>query len=1031
VAGHSKQNILLLCFVLFLFSRPRTGDTSVVQRVEITATSPAVSRGAGESTVSASISNPNEQGEKKKVMAHLFWGALLVALLSLSTAPAYGALTDSAIAFYPFDQEHLSRGPRECEVSDVIGWRNLTLFSDTTVQRPGADVSPGELQISGATGKATQASSEFLLSTAHSAGFSLSVWVFFSDITAEQAIVGKFTQAGSVGWLVSKMTSHSIALGATGATPFFDCASATVSQRTWHHLVVMNDPSNTTDGLRLYLDNTLRCSTNAFTGMISQSGNPFVVGQRGADNNDVRGSIDQLALWNRPLTAEEVSEIYSLRSAQFEFDSPLRNASLLAYFPFDSLTPSGTPVATDQSGNGLDLSVFGSAALVSGRTGHALLTGALDFNGTSTAKATVADAVFNLDTATSTGFAISVRVYFTDLTGEQIIAEKFTAPSGPGWSLAKQGSGGLMFLASGFPGLYCGAATVSLTTWHHIVVYNDAANAASGARIYIDNVLKCAEAKFSSAINPSTNPLLIGQRVGNTQNFRGRIDELAFWSRHLFDPEIDALYASGSQIDLFSPLGVALLAYYPISSSVPAGSPWNDFGASGRDLIVSGGAAFTEFGFGTGLLPPTGALYFTGGGSGKATAVADPVFDFSSATTTGFAIAVRVYFTDLTGEQVIVEKFTGPSGPGWSLAKQGSGGLMFLASGFPGLYCGAATIALNTWHHIVVYNDAANAASGARVYLDNVLQCGQARFSTSITASPNPLRIGQRDSNMHQMKGHIDELAFWSRHLSDPEIQELFVNVHARRLVAPVRSIPNIGTSGTTGSISTSGTTGTTETTGTSTGVTGSTGAGATPGTTGSEVSGTTGSAGASLTTGLSTGTTGSVVTSLTTGLSTGTTGSTGTVTTGLTSGPATATASLPSAVTDDASVVDNTGLIVGIVAGFVCLCCLVAFVAWLTFWRKKGDSTSHDESPSRASTPLNETTNPSSSGPIPTSFGESDLAKWAIDYTDIEKGDELSRGKYVCFDFPLETNLHRSFLCFQFEVLASCSPVSMVIMIV
>ena len=74
---------------------------------------------------------------------------------------------------------------------------------------------------------------------------------------------------------------------------------------TWHHLVAVTDGTTT----RLYLDGILEVSGGG--GTINENGqNLLCIGCNPTNGREWNGMIDDVAMWDRPLSQEEVSQIY-------------------------------------------------------------------------------------------------------------------------------------------------------------------------------------------------------------------------------------------------------------------------------------------------------------------------------------------------------------------------------------------------------------------------------------------------------------------------------------------------------------------------------------------------------------------------------------------------------------------------------------------------------------------------------------------------------------------------------------------------
>ena len=130
---------------------------------------------------------------------------------------------------------------------------------------------------------------------------------------------------------------------------------------------------------------------------------------------------------------------------------------------------------------------------------------------------------------------------------------------------------------------------------------------------------------------------------------------------------------------------------------------------------------------------------------------------------------------DLTGDdfQRIVSKATGSSGAGgYALYIRPNGQPRVAFGGTQTTAAATGLITAGIWHHVVGTWD----GSTARVYVDGVLVdsltagSGPGSSTADLHIGADPAFPGTRD-----FKGLIDEVAIWSRTLSDSEIADLYL----------------------------------------------------------------------------------------------------------------------------------------------------------------------------------------------------------------------------------------------------------------
>ena len=208
-----------------------------------------------------------------------------------------------------------------------------------------------------------------------------------------------------------------------------------------------------------------------------------------------------------------------------------------------------------------------------------------------------------------------------------------------------------------------------------------------------------------------------------------------------------------------------LISYWPFDGNGTDVSPFD------RDLTLQGGVGYATGLFGQALdmhnNPSTYAQRL----------IDDEAYDFGG---TDFTVQVWVNYYSTIFEQVLVEKFTGGEGPGWTLTKIDADDFQFYSD--EGFNSPNQTISPNVWHQVLVRRT----ESQLQVWRD-----GETVVNASlgiISNTTTPLYVGRRnpaDPRIFSMDGRLDEVAIWNRALADSEIAHLYNGGFGNPVVPP------------------------------------------------------------------------------------------------------------------------------------------------------------------------------------------------------------------------------------------------------
>ena len=329
--------------------------------------------------------------------------------------------------------------------------------------------------------------------------------------------------------------------------------------KKWYHVVGVRDNTS----VKLYINGILNSANiaNANTGGTSPSyGNSttFIIGSRGASYvQAITGVLDDIYIYNRPLSPEEVTALYQTTKSPATVD--LKNG-LVACYPFNGN-------AFDETKNGHNGTVNG-ATLTTDRFGKA--NSSYSFDGNSFIQ------LANPNDFKNNNFTYSAWV--------NIPVEPSSASYLNAYSVISIGNGQVMhFVNRPEEGLVWGFTTyndqnigydvnpsstakTTLNTWHHFVI----SRSATQAKIYVDGVLiaTATSPSPSTATYVSSNPAVVYQATigtrpdeNNIQFFNGSIDDIYIYNRVITPEEVIALFQSTKSI----PCEDGMIACHPFS----------------------------------------------------------------------------------------------------------------------------------------------------------------------------------------------------------------------------------------------------------------------------------------------------------------------------------------------------------------------------------------------------------------------------------------------------------------------------------
>lgn len=506
-------------------------------------------------------------------------------------------------------------------------------------------------------------------------------------------------------------------------------------------------------------------------------------GTSASPNLEFDGSIDDVRLYNRALSAAEMNRIYGLGATTHIGKTITTNLDLendlAVHYTFDGPDmdiSSTTAEVLDSSGNGNNgnMQSFSStaAALVSGRIGQGVVfDGSNDVvhsgygTGLDPSSQPITMAAWVLPQASASRY----EGVFGD-RGAGGDTRAYVAKYNGGWDINVQAdSGG----SGGYP--------VVANEWTYLVMVMDGAT----ATLYINGVYNSGynhqqKSYTSFSLNSDIKFGYVEDYSFSANNFQGVIDDARVYTKALSPEEINRLYQLGKTTHVAKTITTnpdlenGLVGHWTFDGSDVFTQVTDQSGNGNTGYLVSGAATTTA----SGVLGQ--ALYLDGNDENV------DLGDVLDMGTNDMAISLWVKMENpqpnaITG---LVTKGAGQdTDEGFALIYQGSGDRLrfYVSDGTTRLSFKSLDnigIVDGKWHHIL-----ANASRGgnSEMYIDgvNAIEPG---YETDITphdgkdidTDAEPLVFGSWPITYWELKGDLDDVRMYNRTLSYDEVQRLY-----------------------------------------------------------------------------------------------------------------------------------------------------------------------------------------------------------------------------------------------------------------
>ncbi len=579
----------------------------------------------------------------------------------------------------------------------------------------------------------------------------ISAWFKSDSLGSWRAIIGKGTSDANEEYTLM-VISTGVYFDVGGSGPYSNTAY-TITSGNWHHIAAVHSRNATASTLKVYVDNVDIGATT--TGPTLTPGNNSLnlsIGSRFYTGlSYFSGFIDELRVYNRALSATEISALYNTtKTYKIQLyttptkgglnETPAPTASdetgLVGYWKMDDLTNGKT---TDSSGQGNNGTVTGAIFTNEGRWNGAFVNDGATSPNTNYIVPTQ-NGITNILNVSTQPFTVSAWWKPRVFTASALIVARV------GWN------SGLLSDTDGFKCMLVNTSGASITlnggscsglnTWcFGTCTYNG-----THFNAYHNGVLTHGPTEWTAGNIYALAPITIGGYT--TWGSNGTIDEVRIYNRSLSADEVKELY-----------LSKGLVGYWKMDADQKNSTSTFDSSGYYNHGLISGATLTNEGRFKEGY---------------KFDGVNDyiNVSDTVSLNPTSITITAWVKPSTTTYGTIIMKYNSSNKGYGY-YAGGGSSGVeqRFFVDGVSADANNFLTV--NQWNHIAVaYN-----TTHVFFYLNGVSDGTSALAGGTIDSTTNVLRIGA-DTGVTPIQeflnGSIDEVRIYNRALTAEEVAGLY-----------------------------------------------------------------------------------------------------------------------------------------------------------------------------------------------------------------------------------------------------------------
>ena len=622
------------------------------------------------------------------------------------------------------------------------------------------------------TGTSSQINfSSIPLSAFNATTVSVSLWVNMQALTSGFSS-GSYVFRGRGNWIIQVTTNgvifakYNSSLGNNGNNQLAYNFSGGTNLNQWYHIVV-TDNGTATSGLKLYVDGVLRNSNSGYANIDDNSWIAGIANYAGRAGGNFK--VDQLRIFNKVISASEVTTLYNETKNTTNTLQILGDTSCIATYPFDGSS-------TDLSGNynGTDTNIIykydGTPTAIDFGVGGKSLYGAR-FNGTNSYIY-----ASNSVQQPTTNFSVSVwSKWNSKPSGSVGLVGNFKTGISPqvGFAIAKENNENVFsFHADGTAnskgGKVLGTTNFVTGEWYHTVGTYDGSN----VKIYVNGTLEGTVA-YTATPGTTDQPLVIGRWYGNYSGYyhNGQIDQVRIFNKAISAAEVSKLYGNGAgeiackhtATTTNNNYPVTNVAYYKLDNS-----------AIDETGSYTGTESNIEYRFGR-----YGQAAVFNGSSSKIV-LPNSSLGITDASNFSFSCWFKTNSSSQDNQALIWTNGSNAGarfGLGINSTSQGGDTSVYFGIGtssFTYINSGTGAFIANTWVHVVGVK---SSTTGMSLYVDNVLKAtntGATGAASTTATGDNRLGGYKTTAESSWFNGSIDQVRMFSSALDSDQVTKLY-----------------------------------------------------------------------------------------------------------------------------------------------------------------------------------------------------------------------------------------------------------------